>query len=81
MKDQRPITIRDLYPDMTEPQLQEAEANLRRYIAIIWRIYERLKAEGRPWPGLPARGPAGDLTVPPGSSTIPTERSNSHINH
>jgi hypothetical protein len=52
MRDQDPITIKDLYPEFDDKQLAEAEANLERYVAIIWRIYERLKAEGKQWPGL-----------------------------
>jgi hypothetical protein len=65
MKDNRPITISDLYPDMSAEKLQEAEANLRRYVEILWRIHQRLKAEGKPWPRF-----RGDLTARQGSSTI-----------
>jgi hypothetical protein len=81
MKDQHPITIRELYPEMNEAQLAEAERNLRRYVQIIWRIYERLKAEGKQWPGLEANdadcADCADLTSGPTSFTIPDERSNS----
>lgn len=76
MKDQHPITISDLYPDMSPEKLQEAEANLRRYVQILWRIHQRLKAEGKTWPRL-----TGDLTTRQGSSTIATERSNSPQKH
>ena len=34
-------TIRDLYPDYTEEQLQEAENNIERYLELVLRIYER----------------------------------------
>lgn len=37
--------IRDLYPELTEEQLKEAEENLHRYLEIAWRIYQRLKQE------------------------------------
>jgi hypothetical protein len=50
MQDNKPITIRDLYPHMSEEDLAVAEANLKRYAAVIVRIYERLKAEGKSWP-------------------------------
>ena len=50
MQDNKPITIRDLYPHMNEEELAVAEANLRRYVAVVVRIYERLKAEGKSWP-------------------------------
>jgi hypothetical protein len=38
------IKIRDLYPDLDEQQLKDAEENLRSYIEIALRIYERIKA-------------------------------------
>jgi hypothetical protein len=47
---QKPITIRDLYPHMTDEELVVAEENLKRYVAIIVRIHERLKAENNEWP-------------------------------
>jgi hypothetical protein len=73
MNGRQPLTIRDLYPDMDEERLLEAEHNLRRYVQIICRIHERLKAEGKSWPGLGTR----NLTIGRTSSIIPTERSNS----
>ena len=50
MTEDQPITIHDLYPHMSEEELAVAEANLRRYVAVIVRIYDRLQAEGKPWP-------------------------------
>lgn len=44
------IDIRKLYPHMTDEELREARDNLRRYVAVIVRIYDRLKAEGKEWP-------------------------------
>jgi hypothetical protein len=49
-QEDKPITIRDLYPHMSEEDLAAAEANLKRYVAVVVRIYERLKAEGKSWP-------------------------------
>jgi hypothetical protein len=43
------ITIRDLFPGLSEDQLKEVEETLHNYAAIAWRICERLereKAEG-----------------------------------
>lgn len=74
MADDQPITIRDLYPHMTEEQLAVAEANLKRYVAVIVRIYDRLQAEGRPWPKPLNRT---DLTLSGDESNISDERSNS----
>jgi len=36
-------TLRDLYPNLSEDELQEAEKNLDRYIAVVLRIQERLR--------------------------------------
>ena len=44
--------MRKLYPHMSDDELRIAKANLRRYVAIIWQIYSRLKDEGKDWPGL-----------------------------
>lgn len=37
------ITIQDLYPDLTPEQQEEAEYYLKRYMDIIWHIYERTR--------------------------------------
>lgn len=39
------ITIRDLYPHLSEKELREAEENLRQYLQVLLRIYERIEAE------------------------------------
>lgn len=44
------ISINDVYPHMTEAELEEAAANLRRYVDVVSRIYERSVAAGMPWP-------------------------------
>jgi len=63
--------MRDLYPHMSEAELAVAEANLKRYVALIVRIYDRLKSEGKSWPDPP------DLTTSGKHPTIQPERSNS----
>jgi len=40
------ITIQDLYPDFSPEEQAEAEANLKAYMNLVWRIYTRLKREG-----------------------------------
>jgi hypothetical protein len=37
--------ILDLYPHLTEEQLQEAEENLQRYLELAVRIYERIRTD------------------------------------
>lgn len=47
MKNQTPITLADLYPDLTKEARDEADANLRRYLAVLLRMSDRLVGEGR----------------------------------
>ena len=81
MEASKPITIRDLYPQMSEADLAVAEENLRRYVALVVRIYERLQAEGKPWPkaclGAEAPVSPADLTLSATHPNIARERSNS----
>lgn len=41
----KPLTISDLYPDLTPKQKEEAEYFLRRYIDLIRRICRRIETE------------------------------------
>ena len=67
-------SLSEIYPDFTEEQLQQAEATFRRYIVVMVRIYERVRAEQGPEAA--TRLAYGDLTLSSSSSTIPNERSN-----
>jgi hypothetical protein len=40
--------LRKLYPQMTEEKLRIAEDNLRRYVEVMVRIYERVRREQGP---------------------------------
>ncbi len=40
-----PITIADLYPHLSDEQLQEAEENLIRYVQLALQIYERIRED------------------------------------
>jgi len=70
MPDDKPVTIRDLYPHFNDQQLEEAEADLEQFLAVMIRIAERLQAEGYDLT-------APDLTVYQPSSTIHDEGSES----
>ncbi len=37
--------IRDLFPGLTEEQLDDVEETLHGYLEIAWRIYQRLERE------------------------------------
>jgi hypothetical protein len=78
MNTKDPITIRDLYPEFTEEQLEQAAATFRRYIAVLTRIYTRVREEQGPEAA--TRLAYGDLTLPASSFAIPDERSNPHKN-
>ena len=72
MPKNKPVTIRDLYPHMSEAELAVAQANLKRYVALLVRIHDRLKGDGKSWPDSPV-----NLTASEMHRTIPGERSNS----
>ena len=40
------ITIKQLYPSLSEAELKVAEENLTAYLALVLRIYRRLEREG-----------------------------------
>ena len=65
MPGEQPISINQLYPDLTSEQLAEAEANLRRFALVLAEIYHE-RSQGR------------DLTVRRSLSSIHTERSKPH---
>jgi len=37
--------LRNLYPNLTDKQLLEAEENLRGYLEVVLRIYERIRKD------------------------------------
>lgn len=37
---QTQINIRDIFPNLSDGQLKEAEENLRRYVAVALRIHQ-----------------------------------------
>jgi hypothetical protein len=39
------ISIADLYPELSPAEQAEAEYNLKRYLNLVWRIYERVRRE------------------------------------
>lgn len=49
MNGESPPTIRDLYPQLDENQLREAEENLDRYLELTLRIYERIRNDPQAW--------------------------------
>jgi hypothetical protein len=42
------LTIRDLYPNLTDEELAAAEHNLEQYLALVLRIFERTESEVNP---------------------------------
>jgi hypothetical protein len=41
----KPITIQDIYPQLSLEEQTEAEHNLKEYVLLVWRIFERLERE------------------------------------
>ena len=46
MNEEKEITLREIYPEFSDAEIAEAESNIRRYLAVLIRIAERLQAEG-----------------------------------
>ena len=47
MEYQSEITINQLFPNLSEEDLEVAEENLRAYLALALRIYQWLEREGK----------------------------------
>ena len=60
------VTIQDLYPELNEEEQEEAEHYLKRYLAVIRRIYERTH-------GLTASGTPGTLSRKEGEGSLKPE--------
>ena len=43
--DDKNPAIENIYPDYTPEERAEAEDILKRYISLVWRIYNRARAE------------------------------------
>lgn len=41
------MAFRDLYPNLADAQLGEAEENFARYLDLVLRIYERVRSEAK----------------------------------
>ncbi len=41
----KPPDLSQLYPDLTPAEQQQAAGNLRRYVGLVWRIFERVERE------------------------------------
>ncbi len=42
--DKRP-TIKEIYPDLTDEELEQAEANFDAYLQLLLQIFERIEQE------------------------------------
>jgi len=45
----REISLRELYPKLTDSDFEEADENLRQYVALAWRVFERLERDPEAW--------------------------------
>jgi hypothetical protein len=66
------ISLKTLYPELSPDQRSEAEFNIRRYLAVVIRMAERLEAEGISVADV-------DLTASGTRANVPDERSNPTI--
>lgn len=44
-KADKPKNFRDLFPELSEKELQEAEENLEAYLEVVLRIFERIESD------------------------------------
>jgi len=42
-------TLRQLYPQLGDSQAEEADENLRQYVALALRVFERLELDTDAW--------------------------------
>ena len=42
---QKKLTIREAFPALPEEKVKEAEARVDRYVALVYRIYERIRED------------------------------------
>lgn len=47
---QNRVSIKELYPELSEAELTKAEDNLEQYLALVLRILDRVVAETYPQP-------------------------------
>jgi hypothetical protein len=45
MENENAPTLRNLYPDLSEDELKQADENLTQYLALVLRIFERLELD------------------------------------
>ena len=67
---QQEITLRQLYPDMSEERLKEVDRRLHDYLAVVLRIWTRIHADPEALANFEA------LTAGESDPTIKGERSN-----
>ena len=41
------FTIENLYPQYSAEEQDEAKETIKAYVNLVWKIYNRLKAEGK----------------------------------
>jgi hypothetical protein len=73
MQQEQPITLRDLYPDFSDQQLEEAEANLERYLGVMLRIAERLRSEGHDLASPDLTASRTEASIPDAKVESPTQ--------
>jgi hypothetical protein len=65
----REITIRDLYPHLTDEQLREAEDRFRQYIELSIRMYRRIRADPEAYAQFKALTGHGEIQADKSSPT------------
>jgi hypothetical protein len=73
MKHNHSITLRQIYPRLTDEELERAEANLEGYLAVMLRIAERLRSEGYDLTAPNLTSPEMNASIPDAKVENPTK--------
>jgi len=73
MEQNQPINLRQIYPHFTDEELELAEANLERYLAVMVQIAERLRGEGYDLTAPNLTSPEMNASIPDAKVENPTK--------
>ena len=72
-----PRTLKELFPQLNDAQLTEAQGNIEQYLLLVLRVFDRLEldAERKPQRGTLTTATGTLPCTPPGSKHLPKSNS------
>lgn len=49
-------SLRDLFPELAENELQQADQNMEEYLTLVLRVFDRTEKDSQPDPLTPGTG-------------------------